>query len=281
MGLTAKQRELREGKLTASAVACLMEGDHERIYNLWLELTVDPDFSPPDFSDNWHVQLGAVTEQLNLDWFAKKHGQVTQRGSVLYHAEHDWAACTLDGWSEDHACPIECKHLIGYTPTPEAAAKYYPQMQWQMWITDAEQCAFSAIQGGKPPEVIFIPRDGLYIAELARRGGEFMEHVRNLTPPVNYAPVEGKAIVEAVVEYDMERHASADDFLEGAVSWLNTVAAAKEFTTAEKVLKKLCPEDGKLMFGFGIEITRNKAGALSIKERKKDDDKPKPKRKRS
>ena len=63
MALTQAQLAARDGKLTASRVACLMTGDAERIYALWLEMVGDPSFEPEDLSDVWPVQLGSVTEE--------------------------------------------------------------------------------------------------------------------------------------------------------------------------------------------------------------------------
>lgn len=261
MALTDRQLKAREGKLTASRVACLMEGDAEEIHKLWLELTGDPEFEPPDFSDNWHVKLGEATEQLNLDWFAKKYGPVEGRGLVRVHPDIPWAAVTLDGWSVDHECPIECKHLIGFTPTVEASVKYMPQMTWQMIVTNSDKCAFSPIQGGRPPEVIFCSYDKDYARELLRRAEDFMKHVHNLTQPVALPPVEAK--VEAVKEYDMDGN---EEFKNAAMQYRTDFGYHKRFEQTVKLLKKMAPADAVRVHGYGIEIKRAKNGALIIKE---------------
>lgn len=270
MALTKQQIEQRENKLTASRVACLMSGDEAEIYNLWLEMTGDPSFTVPNFDDNWHVALGNCTEQLNLDWFEKKHGPVSGRGTVVVHPDEPWAAATLDGWSDNHSCPVECKHLIGFTKTPEAAVKYMPQMAWQMWITGADVCAFSPIQGAREPEVVFINRDLGYEEELKARAVKFMAHVINLTPPVKLPGFDAKVQVEAVKEYDIGELPKSDKnraMWEKASSiWRDNRKRAKLFEDSAKVLKQLVPEDAARAHGYGIEITRNKAGSLSIKE---------------
>jgi hypothetical protein len=142
-------------------------------------------------------------------------------------------------------------------------------MHWQMWITGSDQCAFSAIQGGREPEVVYIQKDAAYEAELVMRAEAFMLCVRTLTPPVAAPALEGKAQVEAVREYD----ASAEFDFEGYKAWREGAAAwrahrkpAKLFADTEKALKKLCPADATRVYGGGIEIVRNKAGSLSIRE---------------
>ena len=65
--LSPAQIAARDGKLTASAVACLMSGDADKILNLWRELTGDPSYVPEDLSDIWAVQLGSHTEPPFVD----------------------------------------------------------------------------------------------------------------------------------------------------------------------------------------------------------------------
>ena len=95
--LTPTQIEARRDKLTASRIACLMTGDAEKIMRLWREMIGDE--APENLDDVWAVQLGLVTEQLNLDWFQIKNKLlITQRGEVRNHPAVSWGACTLDGW---------------------------------------------------------------------------------------------------------------------------------------------------------------------------------------
>lgn len=100
MMLTPTQIEARKGKLTASRIACLMTGDIAAILRLYREMIGEE--LEEDLSDVWPVQLGAATEQLNLDWHERKRRTpVTRRGEVVVHPEYSWAACTFDGWVED------------------------------------------------------------------------------------------------------------------------------------------------------------------------------------
>src|SRR5690606_3259307 len=180
----------RDGKLTASAVACLMTGDADKILNLWRELTGDPSYVPDDLSDIWAVQLGSHTEPLNLDWYERRTGKtLSRRGDVVVHPKREWAACTLDAWDDALACPVECKHVGGFEKTPVVLERYAPQAHWQMIVTGAKQCVFSIIEGAREPIIETVSLDADYAAELWRRAEQFMECVFNLTPPVVAAPV--------------------------------------------------------------------------------------------
>lgn len=258
--LSPTQLAARDGKLTASRVAALMTGDETDIMTLWREMIGDPDFVPEDLSGVWPVQLGSHTESLNLDWFERKHGPISRRGDVVVHGD-GWAACTLDGWSDLHGCPVECKHVGGREPLETIIARYQPQMHWQMLVTSADRCALSVIMGANEPIIEFIPLDGDYARELWRRAIAFMQCVWALTPPVAEQPVVAPVKPEKAYDFALNNHWCSE-----AVTFLTTRAAAKDFAAAEKALKSLVPADAIRVHGGGIEAKRDRAGRLSIRE---------------
>jgi len=261
MSLSAKQLEARKGKITASRVAVLMRGDVQGIHDLWLEMTGDPSFVPVDLSHVWPVRLGEATEELNLDWYSEKNGQViSRRGEVCIHPRHDWAACTLDGWINDLECPIEVKHVGGREPLEVIIERYAAQTQWQMLCTYAEQCALSVIMGASKPVIEWLPRDQAYIDIMIERGQQFMEHVKNKTPPVALPAVA--APIDATKIYDMQGN---NKWAAHADEWIKTKPAADTCKDAEKSLKALVPDDAKKCHGYGIQITRDRAGRLSLR----------------
>jgi hypothetical protein len=259
--LTKTQIEARDGKLTASRVACLMTGDESEILSLWREMIGDPAFVPEDLSGVWPVQLGSHTESLNLDWFERKNGVLLKRrGEVVMH-KNGWAACTLDGWFEQRSCPVECKHVGGREPLETIIARYMPQMHWQMIVTGAKECALSVIMGANEPVVEYVPFDKDYAAELWSRAGRFMECVRSLTAPVSVAPVAAPVKAEKSYDFSTNNHWCSE-----AVTFIGNRTAAKDFAAAEKALKSLVPSDAIRVTGGGIECRRDRANRLSIKE---------------
>lgn len=258
--LSPEQIASREGKLTASRVACLMTGDNEKILNLWRELIGDPAFIPDDLSDVWPVQLGSVTETLNLDWYAKKKAPVTRRGEVVLHQSNPYFACTLDGWDEALPGPVEAKHVGGREPLAKVIERYMPQLHWQMIVANARKCALTVIEGANEPIVEIIEFDEAYGNELLRRAEAFIDCVRTLTPPVAIAPIA--APVKAEKTYDMRED---NEFCDDAVTWLENYEAGKKASAAEKRLKAKVPVDAKRCHAAGIEITRDRAGRLSLK----------------
>ena len=258
--LTAEQLRQREGRLTASRIGVLVAGDEADLLDLWRELVGDPSYHAPDFDSIWPVQLGTVTETLNLAWYERKMGRkLTRQGEVVICPAADWAAATLDAWDAEKPGPIDAKHVGGFEPRERIVARYTPQLFWQMIVTGARWSALSIIEGAREPVIEDVRWNSDYAAELWRRAEAFMEAVRTLTPPVSLAPIA--APVAAVREYDM---AQSNAWGEYAAAWLECHPAAKRFKKVEEEIKALVPADAARCFGHALVCKRDKAGRLSI-----------------
>lgn len=261
--LSPDQVRQRDGKLTASRVACLMTGENDRIMNLWRELVGDPAFVPEDLSDVWAVQLGSWTEPFNLDWYEKRTGKpLSKRGDVVVHPNFPWAAATLDAWDNDLSAPVECKHVGGFEPIGKILERYAPQAHWQMMVTGAQQCVFSIIEGAREPVIEIVDLNKDYASELLTRAQSFMLCVQTLTPPVEVAPVAAPVKAEKI--YNMT---GSNQWASEAVTWITTRQAAKDNAAADKAIKALVAADASKCFGHGITVSRNKAGSLTIREK--------------
>lgn len=259
MSLTAEQIAARKGKLTASRVACLMTGDTEKIMRLYREMIGEE--IPEDLSGVWPVRLGEVTEKLNLDWYEQSGSPLSRRGEVVVHPTHSWAAATLDGWDDMLNCPVETKHVGGREPIEVIIERYQPQMQWQMECTCATQCALSVIMGASAPIIEYIECDADYAAEMLKRGKQFMDCVAARRVPVALDPVAAPA--DATKIFDMMGN---NVWADQAATWRETKDAAERCKDAEKSLKAIVPADAKKCHGHQIQITRDRAGRLSLRE---------------
>lgn len=260
--LSPAQITARDGRLTASRVACLMSGDEHKILDLWRELTGDPSYVPDDLSDIWAVQLGSHTEALNLSWYQRRTGKsLSRHGEVVIHKTADWAACTLDAFDDQFPAPVEAKQVGGFEKTEAVLARYAPQAHWQMIITETEKCVFSIIEGAREPIIEIVNRDEAYAAELWSRAEKFMQCVFELRPPFALPPVV--APIKADRIYDMT---GRNEWASEAMTWITTRQASKDNAAADKALKMMVPVDAARCFGHGINISRSKAGSLSIRE---------------
>ena len=69
--------------------------------NLWRQMIGDPDYVPPDLTWVWPVQLGSVTEEVNLRFYGHNTGNsLSRHGEVVVNVYNDWASCTLDAWDD-------------------------------------------------------------------------------------------------------------------------------------------------------------------------------------
>ena len=263
MSLTAEQLRARAGKLTASRVRVLMDGSDQDLYDLWRELTGDPTCQPPDLSGVWAVRLGEATEDLNLDWYEYKTGRrLTRKGEVVTSQERAWAAATLDGFDEDHPggpAVIEAKHVNGFAPFDSVAARYLPQVHWQMYVTRTRLAVLSVIEGAREPRIEEVPLDRGYLDELLRRADLLWQCVEMLTPPVALPPAEPPK--PATREIDMTDNT---DWASPAAAWLEHRPAAMVFRSAERAIKELVPADASRVHGHGITVKRSRNGALRI-----------------
>lgn len=260
--LTKTQLDQRDGKLTSSRIACLMTGEADKIMRLYREMIGEE--QPEDLSDVWPVQLGVATEHLNLTWYCRAMGEggsISRHGEVVVHPKYPWAACTLDAWDDRLQCVVEAKHVGGREPIEVVIDRYQPQMQWQMECTGAKQCALTVIMGANQPIIEYIDRDEAYAAELMKRARQFMKCVQHRVPPVALEPVPPPA--DTHKDYDM---AANNEWGDSAAVWLQTKPDARRCADAEKILKNLVPSDARKCFGSGVQITRNRAGHLSLRE---------------
>ena len=115
--------------------------------------------------------------------------------------------------------------------------------------------------GASPPIVEMVERDDAYIAEMLARGRQFMHCVVARRPPVHLPavppPIDAHAVYDMVQNNTWAHHAHV---------WLTTRAQAEACKDAEKTLKFIVPPDAKKCHGHGIQITRDRAGRLSLRE---------------
>lgn len=262
MALTVEQLRLREGRITASFVPYLMAGNEAKILSEWRRLVGDPDYAPEDLSDSWPVQFGSFIESFALDWHERKTGRfLTRRGEVVYHPERPYVCCTLDAFRDDDLTVIDCKAIGMWRKLDEALPHYVPQMIVQRACTRAINAALLVVHGGSEPTEMEVVWEADYEREVWARIEWFNECVENLTPPVSIEPAKSPVAPTRIIDMS-----ASNAWAEHAAKWSANFEAAKRFKSAEKDLKALVPEDAKCCQGHGIEVKRDKAGKLSIKE---------------
>src|SRR3954452_10947926 len=251
----------RRGFIGGSDARIVMGDDEKSLLRLWREKRGEVE--PEDLSGNIIVQLGLITEDLNRLWYERNTGAVIT--NVQRHVKHPvlrWMAATLDGMVEGSGAVFEAKFMLPWSFSEEAAAeKYMPQLQHNMWVTNAKAAVLSIITGGGKWVEIALPADPLYQHLLLTAEKKFWRCVENGEPPRLFGVEPPRPRIEAVQIVDMS---ASNSWAEFAGLFRNTREAFLDHERAKGELKALMPEDAKEAIGHGVRAKRSKSGAVSF-----------------
>src|SRR5436190_19904014 len=239
----------------------IMGDDEVALLRLWREKRGGVEAE--DLSGNLIVQLGAVTEQLNRQWYERNTGQVvTGVQRRIFHPVKRWMAATLDGMVEGTGALFEAKFMLPWTFSEEGAAeKHMPQLQHNMWVTASRTAVLSTITGGGKWVEITLPADPLYQHLLLTAERKFWLCVETGEPPRLFGIERPRPRIEAVRIVDMS---ASNAWAEFANVFLSTRQAHLEHEKSKSELKGLMPEDAREASGHGIRAKRSKSGAVSF-----------------
>src|SRR5262245_6265481 len=253
--------EYRRRFIGGSDTRVIMGSDEIALVRLWREKRGEAE--PEDLSGNLIVQLGTVTEPLNRLWFERNTGQLIK--DVEQPAQRPvirWMATTLDGVVESSGAVFEAKFMLPWSFSEQAAVeKYMPQLQHNMWVTNATAAVLSIITGGGKWVEIRITADCLYQHLLLTAEKKFWRCVESGEFPRLFGIEPPRARIEAVRIVDMS---SSNAWAEFSSVFLRTRPAYLEHENAKTELKSLMPEDAKEAIGHGIRAKRSKSGAVSF-----------------
>ena len=239
----------------------IMGANEDALIRLWREKRGEAE--PEDLSGNLIVQLGVVTEQLNRHWYERNTGHTLKDiQRRVNHPVIKWMAATLDGMVEPGGAVFEAKFMLPWSFSEEGAAeKYMPQLQHNMWVTNATTAVLSVITGGGKWVEITVVADSLYQHLLLTAEKKFWRCVENGEPPRLFGVEPPRPRIEAVRIVDMS---SSNSWAEFAGLFRQTRTAFLQHENAKTELKGLMPEDAKEAIGHGIRAKRSKSGAVSF-----------------
>src|ERR1700761_863594 len=114
----------RRSFIGGSDARIIMGSDEAALRRLWQEKRGE--LEPEDLSGNLLVQLGAVTEDLNRNWYETNTGQViTDVQKHVCHPTIHWMAATMDGRVWGSGAVFEAKFMLPWSFSEEAAAAKY------------------------------------------------------------------------------------------------------------------------------------------------------------
>jgi hypothetical protein len=169
-----------------------------------------------------------------------------------------WMAATLDGIIEQTGAVFEAKFMLPCSFSEEGAAeKCMPQLQHNMWVTNAATAVLSIITGGGKWVEITIPADSLYQHLLLTAEKKFWRCVENGDPPKLFFAETPRARLEAIRIVDMT---SSNAWAEFAALYCRTRTNFVQHESAKAELKALMPEDAREAIGHGVRAKRADSG---------------------
>jgi predicted phage-related endonuclease len=161
----------------------IMGGDEDALIRLWQEKRGEA--QPVDLSGELTVQLGRVTEPLNLAWYERNSGQkITHRQTWKRHPSIVWMAATLDGLVEETGAVFEAKFMLPWAFSEQAAAdKHVAQLQHNMMVVGAKNAVLSIITGGGKWVEIAVAADPVYQTAMIYAERAFWRAVSSGEPP--------------------------------------------------------------------------------------------------
>jgi predicted phage-related endonuclease len=277
MALTPEAIALRRKFVTGSDAGAIMKGEW---LDLWKLKTGRAE--ERDLSDVFEVQLGILTETLNLDWLEKFTGrQVTSRGQWCQCLEYDWMGCTIDGMTTtiitQEPVVVDAKHV---GRSDEAMVRRYtPQMVHNATVLGVEWWILSVIAGNKWQPPIIQKVDPFYQAELITREREFWQYVlddkeppEQVNPTAAPKPQPRLRIVQLEDEFRDTWPNWGGEAIKEIRTFAETDSAAKAHAIARENLKTIVPDDvGEVTRGL-FRLSRSKDGKLTMVLKKGDDD---------
>jgi hypothetical protein len=140
---------------------------------------------PKDLSNVLPVQMGVVTEDLNISWFS----QQTQKEVVGQQEEFTLELSgvpfkgTVDGRIKEENCILEAKHTNANNSMGRLMVYYKPQMQLYCGLSGSEGCYLSAIFGNNRWEFDFMLFDEDYFDRLVGLTASFWHCVTSGIKP--------------------------------------------------------------------------------------------------
>jgi predicted phage-related endonuclease len=264
LGLTPDQITARAKGLGGSDSKIIAEGDPVKLIKLWKIKRGEAEGDNLD--DVLAVQMGSFTERLNTFWFEKQTGlEVSREGESVASEKYKFMLCTLDGFVESQNAVWEAKHTGGFESFEKVTDRYTPQLTHNMVVCGVTKAYLSVFMGSNKWQMAEITLDNEFSRRLVQSERLFWNCVQSGEPPAAM-PVEVPK-TDSFKIVDMTGH---NEWAAYAHEWLENKPAAALFANATKTLKNIMENDVKEAHGHGIVGRRSKAGAVTIKEAKKE-----------
>ncbi len=131
----------------------------------------------------YYMKRGLDLEDGIRDHLEHKYGSPLQKATVV----RGWCLASLDAMSNDGniiaeiKCPGKKDHDVAMKG--QIPDKYYPQLQFSMYVTGVDFIYYESSDDGESSETVIVERNQSYIDDMLVKCREFYEMVLNEMPP--------------------------------------------------------------------------------------------------
>ena len=271
LGKSQKWRDDRKGKVSASVVAYILgqikdQQKAKRIIN-----QTQPPEEIAEVEENPRVMMGAFSECLNKVFLENELNIKVKNIKPFTHPDNPIHTASPDGVVAKEFCdvPTISKHTNGFNNIDKVHATYYPQVQWQLYVTGYQRVILSVIYGNDfklPDSVTFVERNEEYIAQMASKVTAWYEkHIINDEPIVDDVVAPKFIPLDERKDYDFSTN---NEWVNHSVNFVLSKEQYDLHNHSKKEIKKLIPDDAKTVVGGGVEAKVGKTGRVDMTEKK-------------
>jgi len=259
----------RLGKVTASTIRGILGSpeDQIRAYKTITQTQTAEEIA--EIGNNPRVMMGTWTECLNKLFLEKELYIKIKNIEPFVHPDNPLHTASPDGVvvGADVSTIVECKHTSSFNSVDKVHDTYYPQLQWQLYVTGYPRVILSVIYGNDyrlPDSVTYVERNEEYIAEMVSKVDAWYErHIINDEPIVDDVTAPQFIPLDQRKDYD---YSTNNEWVNHSVNYVMSKEQHDLHITSKKELKNLIPNDAKTVIGGGVEVKVGKTGRVTMKE---------------
>lgn len=261
----------RLNKVTASTIRGILGSPEDQIRSYKTITQTHTAEEIAEIENNPPVMMGTWTECLNKLFLENALNIEVLNVEPFVHPDNPIHTASPDGVVAKEFCDVptlvECKHTSNFTAVDTLYARYYPQLQWQLYVTGYELVIMSAIYGNNyrlPDSVTYVERNEEYIAEMVSKVDAWYEkHIINDEPIVDDVAAPQFIPLDMRKDYD---YSTNNEWVNHSINYVMSKEQHDLHITSKKELKNLIPNDAKTVVGGGIQVNIGKTGRVTMKE---------------
>ena len=266
-----KWKENRKGKVSASIIRSILGSvdSQEKAKRILTGNQTKEEIA--EVENNPRVMIGTVTEGINKVLLDNTLNIEVLNVEPFVHPDNPIHTASPDGVVAKEFCDvptlIECKHTSSFNSVDKVHDTYYPQLQWQLYVTGYPRVILSVIYGNDyrlPDSVTFVERNEEYIRDMVSKVNAWYErHIINDEPIVDDVAAPQLIPLDDRKDYD---YSTNNEWVNHSINFVLSKKQHDLHITSKKELKNLIPNDAKTVVGGGVQVNISKAGRVTMKE---------------